>query len=153
MLNSIGTSETGVHQKTLNRLVRFFDQFKQINFANDREMESQLETVRKELLNGSAVQYRGQHRNLKLTGPRAVQAPGSLARTPHDRFRCSRPKLRRHGAQEIQLGGVGRNRRQKFSCPGIKGSLGILLGCPRQYADGALVQRARSTAGEYHLRT
>lgn len=58
MLHSIGTSETGVHQKTLNRLVRFIDQFKQMNFANDREMERQLETVRRELLNRSAVEYR-----------------------------------------------------------------------------------------------
>ena len=58
MLHSIGTSETGVHQKTLNRLVRFIDQFKQMNFANDREMERQLEAVRKELLNRSATEYR-----------------------------------------------------------------------------------------------
>ncbi len=58
MLNSINTAETGVHQKTLNRLIRFIDQFKQLNFANDVEMEQQLETVRKELLTRTAEQYR-----------------------------------------------------------------------------------------------
>ena len=58
MLISIGTSETGVHQKTLNRLVRFIDQFKQMNFANDVEMERQLERVRKELLSKTAEEYR-----------------------------------------------------------------------------------------------
>ncbi len=58
MLESISTSETGVHQKTLNRLVRFIDQFKQMNFANDHEMEQQLENVRRELLTRSAEDYR-----------------------------------------------------------------------------------------------
>ena len=37
MLQSINGSETGVHQKTLNRLVRFIDQFKSMNFANDTD--------------------------------------------------------------------------------------------------------------------
>ena len=58
MLESIRTSETGVHQKTLNRLLRFIDQFKQMNFANDTEMERQLETVRRELLSKNAEEYR-----------------------------------------------------------------------------------------------
>jgi hypothetical protein len=58
MLTSIRTSETGVHQKTLNRLVRFIDQFKQMNFANDVEMERQLERVRTELLSKTAEEYR-----------------------------------------------------------------------------------------------
>ena len=40
MLSSINGCETGVHQKTLNRLVRFIDQFKSMNFANDRVMEA-----------------------------------------------------------------------------------------------------------------
>ncbi|MEQ2009765.1 MAG: hypothetical protein ABMA26_23515 [Limisphaerales bacterium] len=30
-----------MHQKTLNRLVRFIDQFQQMNFANDTEMARQ----------------------------------------------------------------------------------------------------------------
>ena len=58
MLHSINHSETGVHQKTLNRLVRFIDQFKQMNFVNDTVMEEQLENVRKELLSKSAEEYR-----------------------------------------------------------------------------------------------
>ncbi len=58
MLSSINGCETGVHQKTLNRLVRFIDQFKSMNFANDTVMEEQLEHVKKELLTKSAEEYR-----------------------------------------------------------------------------------------------
>lgn len=58
MLQSIQTSETGVHQKTLNRLLRFIDQFKQMNFANDHEMEETLDRVRRELLTRTAEEYR-----------------------------------------------------------------------------------------------
>ncbi len=58
MLHSIRNSETGVHQKTLNRLIRFIDQFKQMNFADDQVMAGQLEAVRKELLGRTAEEYR-----------------------------------------------------------------------------------------------
>jgi hypothetical protein len=59
MLQSISDGKTdGVHQKTLNRLTRFIDQFKQMNFANDAEMETQLEKVRRELLTRTAAEYR-----------------------------------------------------------------------------------------------
>ncbi len=59
MLQSISDGKTdGVHQKTLNRLTRFIDQFQQMNFANDVEMAAQLEKVRGELLTRSAVEYR-----------------------------------------------------------------------------------------------
>jgi len=58
MLESIANSDTGVHQKTLNRLVRFIDQFKHLNFAGDTEMERQLEQVRGEILSRSAEEYR-----------------------------------------------------------------------------------------------
>jgi hypothetical protein len=58
MLTSINECETGVHQKTLNRLVRFIDQFKTMNFVNDTVMEEQLETVKKELLSKTAEEYR-----------------------------------------------------------------------------------------------
>ena len=58
MLESMRTGETGVHQKTLNRLTRFIDQFKQMNFAQDIEMEQQLDTVRRELLSRTAQEYR-----------------------------------------------------------------------------------------------
>jgi hypothetical protein len=58
MLESINTCETGVHQKTLNRLVKFIEQFKSMNFVNDEEMNQQLESVRKELLTKTAQEYR-----------------------------------------------------------------------------------------------
>jgi hypothetical protein len=58
MLESIRTCDTGVHQKTLNRLVKFIDQFKAMNFANDVEMEQQLQRVREELLSRTAEDYR-----------------------------------------------------------------------------------------------
>ena len=58
MLSSINNSETGVHQKTLNRLIRFIDQFKQMNFVNDTVMERQLEDVKRQLLSKTAEEYR-----------------------------------------------------------------------------------------------
>jgi hypothetical protein len=59
MLQSISEGKTdGVHQKTLNRLTRFIDQFKQMNFANDTVMEEQLERVRREILSRTAAEYR-----------------------------------------------------------------------------------------------
>jgi hypothetical protein len=59
MLASIGNGKTdGVHQKTLNRLINFIDQFKQLNFANDTEMERHLEKARQELLSRTAAEYR-----------------------------------------------------------------------------------------------
>ncbi len=58
MLESINGSEAGVHQKTLNRLSKFIDQFRQMNFAGDNAMDQQLEAVRKELLSKTAAQYR-----------------------------------------------------------------------------------------------
>jgi hypothetical protein len=58
MLQSIQEGKIGVHQKTLNRLVRFIDEFKKLNFAGDRQMESELERVRQEFLQRSAGEYR-----------------------------------------------------------------------------------------------
>jgi hypothetical protein len=58
MLRSIETGETGVHQKTLNRLVKFIDQFRSLNFVGDRVMEQQLEEVRQQLLTRTAEEYR-----------------------------------------------------------------------------------------------
>lgn len=59
MLQSMSNGKTqGVHQKTLNRLVRFVDQFKQLNFAGDSEMEERLERVRQEFLSRTAEEYR-----------------------------------------------------------------------------------------------
>jgi hypothetical protein len=58
MLSSIRDGKTGVHQKTLNRLIRFIDEFKQLNFVGDQEMEAQLERVRQEFLSRTAEEYR-----------------------------------------------------------------------------------------------
>ncbi|MDF1862594.1 MAG: DUF3150 domain-containing protein [Verrucomicrobiales bacterium] len=59
MLASMRSGKTdGVHQKTLNRLVKFIGDFKQMNFCDDTEMEAQLDRVRRELLSCSAEDYR-----------------------------------------------------------------------------------------------
>jgi hypothetical protein len=47
-----------VHQKTLNRLVNFIEQFKALNFAADTEMERYLDTAREKLLSRTAADYR-----------------------------------------------------------------------------------------------
>jgi hypothetical protein len=74
MLDSIGGSETGVHQKTLNRLVKFIDQFKAMNFVNDTVMEQQLEQTKKELLSRTAEEYR----DSAVARNRLVQGLGQL---------------------------------------------------------------------------
>lgn len=58
MLASMREGKTGVHQKTLNRLIYFIDQFKQLNFADDEQMEAELERVRQEFLQRTAEEYR-----------------------------------------------------------------------------------------------
>lgn len=59
MLKSMTSGKTkGVHQKTLNRLIRFVDEFKQMNFAGDHDMEAQLEHIRSEFLSQTAEEYR-----------------------------------------------------------------------------------------------
>ena len=80
MLQSIKTSETGVHQKTLNRLIRFIDQFKSMNFVDDQLMEQQLETVRRELLSRTAEEYR----DSRTARQRLVQGLTSLSNHARD---------------------------------------------------------------------
>jgi len=59
MLASMREGKTeGVHQKTLNRLVKFIDDFKSLNFAGDEELEAILAKARKDLLSKSADEYR-----------------------------------------------------------------------------------------------
>src|SRR5437867_6640274 len=58
MLESMRSGKTGVHQKTLNRLVRFIDEFKRLNFVGDRQMEAELDRVRQEFLSRTAEEYR-----------------------------------------------------------------------------------------------
>ena len=62
MLASFKDGKTGVHQKTLNRLVTFMDQFKALNFAGDQQLEQRLEEVRKQFLTRSAEEYRDDDR-------------------------------------------------------------------------------------------
>ena len=58
MLESFRQGKTGVHQRTLNRLTDFIDQFRALNFAGDDELESRLTRVRDAYLTTSAEQYR-----------------------------------------------------------------------------------------------
>jgi hypothetical protein len=58
MLSAMQDGKSGVHQKTLNRLVNFVDEFKKLNFAGDGEMERLLEEARTQLLSKSAEEYR-----------------------------------------------------------------------------------------------
>ena len=59
MLASMRGGKTeGVHQKTLNRLLKFLDQFRALNFAGDGQLETMLENARSELLSRTAEEYR-----------------------------------------------------------------------------------------------
>jgi len=59
MLQSMRDGKTGgVHQRTLNRLSRFIEEFRQLNFAGDQEMARQLDLARDALLQRSAADYR-----------------------------------------------------------------------------------------------
>ena len=94
MLESIRTGKTGVHQKTLNRLIRFIDEFKQLNFVGDRDMEAQLERVRQEFLLRSAEDYRDDA-GAKV---RLEQGLESLAQTARDMAQAdSRELVERFG--------------------------------------------------------
>jgi hypothetical protein len=103
MLQSIRTGETGVHQKTLNRLIRFIDQFKQMNFVGDAEMESQLETVRRELLSRTAEEYRQGGSSARASLEAGLAKLADTAR-----------ELARQDATELvqRFGGLGRRKFQ-----------------------------------------
>ena len=58
MLESFKSGKSGVHQRTLNRLTDFIDNFKALNFAKDTELEAQLNQVRDTYLGTTAVEYR-----------------------------------------------------------------------------------------------
>lgn len=80
MLESMREGKTGVHQKTLNRLVKFIDEFKQLNFVGDREMETQLDRVRQEFLTRTAEEYR----DSTASRARLQQGLQALAQTARD---------------------------------------------------------------------
>jgi hypothetical protein len=58
VLATINGSENGVHQRTLNRLATFIDNFRSLNFAGDQQLEATLERFRRDLLQRSAEDYR-----------------------------------------------------------------------------------------------
>ena len=103
MLHSIRTGASGVHQKTLNRLIRFIDQFKQMNFVGDAEMEQQLETVRRELLTRTAEDYRAGGSSARATLESGLARLADTAR-----------ELARQDATELvqRFGGLGRRKFQ-----------------------------------------
>lgn len=103
MLQCIRTGETGVHQKTLNRLIRFIDQFKQMNFVGDSQMEQQLETVRRELLTRTAEDYRQGGASAVATLESGLSRLADTAR-----------QLARQDATELvqRFGGLGRRKFQ-----------------------------------------
>lgn len=57
MLTSID-GHGSVHQKTLNRLQRFIERFRSLNFADDAEMARELDRARTELVSRGAGEYR-----------------------------------------------------------------------------------------------
>jgi hypothetical protein len=58
VLATIDQSKAGVHQRTLNRLSNFIDNFRSLNFAGDQQLEATLERFRRDLLQRSAEDYR-----------------------------------------------------------------------------------------------
>jgi hypothetical protein len=83
MLASFKDGKIGVHQKTLNRLVSFIDQFKSLNFAGDRDLEARLEEVRRQFLTRTAEEYRDD----KRAQARLTQGIKSLADTAREMAR------------------------------------------------------------------
>ena len=78
------------------------DQFKELNFAGDREMEKQLERVRKEFLSRTAEEYRD-----------SAAAQAKL-RTGLSRLRDTARELAQSGAREI-VANFGQMGRRKFN--------------------------------------
>ena len=107
MLESMKAGKSGVHQKTLNRLVKFIDEFKTLNFVGDRDLEEQLERMRQEFLGRSAEEYRDSdyYRRKLREGLR------NLADTARD--------MAQSGANGLveQFGQMGRRRIQMAAVP------------------------------------
>lgn len=58
VLATVSSSENGVHQRTLNRLASFIDNFRALNFVGDEQLEQTLERFRGDLLTRTAEDYR-----------------------------------------------------------------------------------------------
>ena len=89
MLATIDSSENGVHQRTLNRLTTFIDNFRSLNFAGDQQLEQTLERFRRDLLSRTAEEYRNQ--------------PGAMANLTEglNRLRENAVQLARSDARDI----------------------------------------------------
>ena len=98
VLATMDQSKGGVHQRTLNRLATFIENFRSLNFTDDQELESTLERFRRELLNRSAEEYRND--------------PGAMASLSDglNRLRENAVQLVREDAHDIvsRFGQVGR---------------------------------------------
>ena len=93
VLATIDSSENGVHQRTLNRLTTFIENFRSLNFAGDQALEQTLERFRRDLLKRSAEDYRNQPgamasltEGLQRLRENAVQLARSDARDVVSRF-------------------------------------------------------------------
>mgnify|MGYP003589793092 CR=1 FL=1 len=80
MLASMKTGKTGVHQKTLNRLLNFMDHFKQLNFAGDTELNRMLDDFRSQFLGTNAEQYRDNNSE-QLRLQKGIKSLADTART------------------------------------------------------------------------
>lgn len=58
VLATIDASDKGVHQRTLNRIASFIENFRTLNFAGDAQLEQTLENFRRDLLRRTAEDYR-----------------------------------------------------------------------------------------------
>ena len=89
VLATIDGSENGVHQRTLNRLTTFIDNFRSLNFAGDAQLEQTLERFRRDLLSRTAEEYRNQ--------------PGAMANLTEglSRLRENAVQLARQDARDI----------------------------------------------------
>ena len=100
VLATIDGSEHGVHQRTLNRLATFIDNFRTLNFAGDHQLEQTLERFRRDLLSRSADEYRNQ--------------PGAMASLTEglNRLRDNAVQLARSDARDVlsRFGKMGTRR-------------------------------------------
>jgi hypothetical protein len=89
VLATIDSSENGVHQRTLNRLTTFIENFRSLNFAGDQALEQTLERFRRDLLQRSAEDYRNQ--------------PGAMASLTEglQRLRENAVQLARNDARDV----------------------------------------------------
>lgn len=102
VLSTIEGSEHGVHQRTLNRLTAFIEDFRSLNFAGDRDLEATLEKFRRDLLTRSAEDYRG-------SGNAMRDLTDGL-----DRLRASAVRLARGDADDV-IGRFGRMGVRRFA--------------------------------------